>query len=335
MLYREDFVAHLSSHQCAFINGVLSASVEVLDENVPTVHLWDGAVTRVLEAADGPDEKSVGNSYGRRRTAFLFTLYSSLEIIAISSATSICKQLAFSSDFVKVPSAESSSAGTGDSWKFTQSRHGHSFPSAISPRLASLVAWDDWTPKPCASAAGTRVVSAPAINKRKDTAVSSPCTLTTSAYYPVDIVGPRSSFTTSASVRSSIFGERFESVRPRCAPAAVLYSNYSIAALFGHQSASSDGVLPSLVVSLQKRAFAVQLRNGAAGCVLETTDSLKNDRRGNSDWPHRFSSSTVTKQLVFVIIWSQRAPWALGSNSGAAIVSPAAINERENTAVAS
>lgn len=57
VLYREDFVAQLSSYQGAFINGVLSASVEVPDKNVPTIHLRDGAATRVLKAADGPDWK--------------------------------------------------------------------------------------------------------------------------------------------------------------------------------------------------------------------------------------------------------------------------------------
>ena len=124
-------------------------------------------------------------------------------------------------------------------------------------------------------------------------------------YYPVDIVGPRSSFTTSASVRSSILGERFESVRPRCAPATVLYSNYSIAALFGHQSASSDGVLPSLVVSLQKRAFAVQLRNGAAGCVLETTDSLNCNE--NKRKPKYFTTNFVQKctELAYRAIFNR------------------------------
>lgn len=57
VLYREDFVAQLSSYQCALINGVFSASVEVPDKNVPTIHLRDGAATLVLEATDGPDWK--------------------------------------------------------------------------------------------------------------------------------------------------------------------------------------------------------------------------------------------------------------------------------------
>ena len=119
------------------------------------------------------------------------------------------------------------------------------------------------------------------------------CLQNSLTYYPVDIVRPRSSFTTSASVRSSIFGKRFESARPRCAPATVLYSHYSIATLFGHQSAFSDGVSPPLVVSSQQRAFAVQLRDGAAGGVLETTNSLnfnKNKRKSkhfNTNFVHK------------------------------------------------
>ena len=119
------------------------------------------------------------------------------------------------------------------------------------------------------------------------------CLQNSLTYNPVDIVRPRSSFTTSASVRSSIFGKRFESARPRCAPATVLYSHYSIATLFGHQSAFSDGVSPPLIVSSQQRAFAVQLRDGAAGGVLETTNSLnfnKNKRKAkyfNTNFVHK------------------------------------------------
>ena len=43
------------------------------------------------------------------------------------------------------------------------------------------------------------------------------------------------------------------------------------------------------------------------------------------------SARTVTKQFIYVIIRSYRAPWTLGPNCGAPVVPPAFINEREHT----
>ena len=44
------------------------------------------------------------------------------------------------------------------------------------------------------------------------------------------------------------------------------------------------------------------------------------------------SSSTVTKQFIYIIIWSKSAPRPSGLDSCTAVVSSAAINEREHTA---
>ena len=45
------------------------------------------------------------------------------------------------------------------------------------------------------------------------------------------------------------------------------------------------------------------------------------------------SSSTVTKQFIYIIIWSKSAPRPSGLDSCTAVVSSAAIDEREHTAV--
>ena len=46
------------------------------------------------------------------------------------------------------------------------------------------------------------------------------------------------------------------------------------------------------------------------------------------------SSSAKSPQFVHVIVWSEGAPWtASGAHLGAAVVTPAAVNEREHAAV--
>ena len=57
-----------------------------------------------------------------------------------------------------------------------------SFSPAVSPRLSSFVAWEDWTPWSSAASAGTWSISAPAISKREYTAVSLNCSLSTFPY---------------------------------------------------------------------------------------------------------------------------------------------------------
>lgn len=46
------------------------------------------------------------------------------------------------------------------------------------------------------------------------------------------------------------------------------------------------------------------------------------------------SSSAKSPQFVHVIVWSEGAPWtASGAHPGAAVVTPATVNEREHAAV--
>ena len=47
------------------------------------------------------------------------------------------------------------------------------------------------------------------------------------------------------------------------------------------------------------------------------------------------SCGTPSVQFIMVIVWRDTAPWTSGINSGTAIVSSAAINEREHTTVTS
>lgn len=50
MLYSKDFVASPCGYQSAFPDSIESASIEVSDENIFSIHLWDGTSAGVFVA---------------------------------------------------------------------------------------------------------------------------------------------------------------------------------------------------------------------------------------------------------------------------------------------
>ena len=50
MLYSKDFVASPCGYQSALLDSIESASIEVSDENIFSIHLWDGTSAGVFVA---------------------------------------------------------------------------------------------------------------------------------------------------------------------------------------------------------------------------------------------------------------------------------------------
>ena len=68
---------------------------------------------------------------------------------------------------------------------------------------------------------------------------------------------------------------------------------------------------------------------------ISSSSSFASQRQEKHDYFLTFSSSAITVEFIMVVVWSNGAPRSLGPNPGTAVVSSAAIDEREHTAVTS